>query len=361
MNRPLPALPAADLEHILAHTAPLWRELAGSRIFITGGTGFFGKWILESIAAANDALGANTCVTVLSRDPHRFAKELPHLAGRPAFSLLKGDAVDFDFPDGHFDHVFHFATASAEEVGAGGTATIMHTLRGTERVLQFAMSAGANRLLFASSGAVYGRQPKEFGYIPEDYHGAPDPTDPASAYGEMKRISEAMCVSSGVGCVIARGFAFVGPHLPLTDKFAVGSFIRDALAGGPIRIHGDGTPLRSYLYAADLAIWLLAIMVRGRNAEAYNIGSDQAISIAELAQRIVHTADHSMSIEIGHQATRQPPERYVPSTKKSRSELGLATIVPLDLALKRTIDWARGVNTTGHSSRDCYCNSSRPQ
>lgn len=300
---------------------------------------------------------------MLSRDPARFAREVPQLAARGEFSWLVGDTADFAFPDGSFDYVCHFATASAAEVmrsgiqpdGAGGTARIMHTLRGTERVLQFARASGVKRLLFASSGAVYGRQPADLSHIPEDYRGAPDPTDPASAYGELKRISEVMCASSGIDCVMARGFAFVGPYLPLTDKFAVGSFIRDALAGGPIRIHGDGMAMRSYLYAADLANWLITLLLKGRPGDAYNTGTDVAVSLGELAKQIALHCDPKSSVAIALTGEGSRPDVYVPSIAKARRELGLDASISLASALRKTLSWAgqipRGIQSGYHVQR----------
>lgn len=264
---------------------------------------------------------------------------MPHLAAREEFSWLAGDTANFTFPEGHFDYVLHFATASAAEVGAGGTAAILQTLRGTERVLQFARSNGIKRLLFASSGAVYGPQPAELSHIPEDYLGGPDPTDPTSAYGEMKRISELMCASANVDCIIVRGFSFVGPYLPLTDKFAVGSFIGDALINGQIRIHGDGSPVRSYLYAADLAIWLITLLVKARPSRPYNIGSADAIRLSSLANCIAQSIG-GISIDIAHDPATDGPQRYVPSVTRAHNELGLQIGIPLAAAISRTIQWA---------------------
>lgn len=335
MISPLPPISEADREHILKHTTDPWHDLARTRLFITGGTGFFGKWLLESIAAANDRLGTQVRATILSRNPARFGEEVPHLATRPEFDWLIGDAASFMFPAGKFDYVFHFATASAAEVGAGDTATIMRNLQGIERVLDFARAAGVKHLLYASSGAVYGPQPTGMERIPESYRGAPDTTNPAAGYGEMKRMEEHICSRSGVDCVIARGFSFLGPYLPLTDKFAAGSFIRDALSGGPIRIRGGGRVVRSYLYAADLAVWLPTLLARGQGGSVYNLGSDEEIALSQLAKDLAAMTRTGINEIAGE---RQ--ERYVPAVDKAYREIGLRPLIPLSEALARTLSWA---------------------
>jgi nucleoside-diphosphate-sugar epimerase len=320
--------------------------LRGTRLFISGATGFYGKWLLEVIAAANDAFDVGIGATLLSRDPARFTNELPRLGTRPEFEWLKGHADDFCFPAGGFDYVFHLATPTAEELGAGDTALALSALQGTHRILSLARRSRARRLLLASSGAVYGRQPPETRHLREDHGGAPDPLQPQSAYGEIKRMSELLCaLTPDVECVVARGFAFVGPHLPLNDKFAIGSFIRDALAGVPIEVRSDGTPLRSYLYAADLAVWLLAILTDGVPNRPYNVGSDHAISIGDLAHAVADTTGGE--VRIGQPASAHSPERYVPSIARARAELGVDVWTPLPQALRRTIAWARAAAEVG--------------
>lgn len=279
---------------------------------------------------------------MLSRDPAGFARQMPRLALRPEFEWLQGEMENFAFPDGSFDYVIHLATPSAAEVGAGDTALALAALQGMHRVLQFARHCGVRRLLLASSGAVYGRQPEALGHIPEDYNGAPDPCQPMSAYGEIKRMSELMCaLTPEVECVVARGFSFVGPYLPLSDKFAIGSFIRDAVGGGPIRIRGDGTPLRSYLYASDMAIWLITLLVKGKPNRPYNVGSDEAINLGGLARTIAAASD--VTVEIARLRATDTAERYVPSIDRVRNELGLSVTLTLASALHRTIEWARQI------------------
>jgi dTDP-glucose 4,6-dehydratase len=346
MTTPVRPLPREDLEHILAHTEDLWAELRGSRIFITGGTGFFGMWLLESFCHANDRLSLGAKATVLTRDPDAFASKAPHLAASQELSVIAGDVRDFEFPEGIFSHVIHAATTSSAPVEP--LEMFDTILRGTRRVLEFAAGHGTRKLLFTSSGAVYGRQPPNITHVPEDYCGAPDPTDPASAYGEGKRAAELLCAlmasRHGFEAKIARCFAFVGPHLPLDAHFAIGNFIRDALGGGPIRVNGDGTPLRSYLYAADLAIWLWTILLKGAPARPYNVGSDEAISIADLAHAIGEMHGVGVSI-LGRPTPGAIPARYVPSAQRARSELGLAASIDTNDGVRRTVRWLGGATS----------------
>ena len=336
---------ARDLDHVLQHTCGLWDELRDSRVFVTGGTGFFGCWLLESFAWANDRLGLNATALVLTRKPEAFRRKAPHLADHPAIRLLAGDVRTFDFPAGEFPFVIHAATeASARQTHEAPFEMLDTIVEGTRRALEFARLHGTRKLLFTSSGAVYGKQPPGITHIPEEYGGGPDPADPRSVYGEGKRFAELMCSlyasRQALECKIARCFAFVGPYLPLDVHFAIGNFIRDALRGGPVRVNGDGTPYRSYLYAADLAVWLWTILFRGRNMQPYNVGSERDLTIADLARQVADSLNPGMDVDIARQALPgQAPERYVPSTRRARDELGLREHVELQEAIRRTAHW----------------------
>ena len=199
--------------------------------------------------------------------------------------------------------------------------------------------------MLTSSGAVYGKQPPELTYIPEDYSGAPDPTDPKSAYGQGKRIAEHLCTlyaDLSLEIKIARCFAFVGPYLPLDIHFAIGNFIRDALKGGPIIIKGDGTPYRSYLYAADLAIWLWTILFKGQSHLPYNVGSNESFSIGKIAERVAGCFPNKIAIETCKVARLNGPlVQYIPDTKRATNAFGLTTLVSLNQGIFRTIQFER--------------------
>lgn len=346
------AILQADLDHILLHTREIWEGFRGSRLFITGGTGFVGKWLLESFLHANDQLRLGARAVVLSRNPPAFAAAQPRLAAHPAIQMWAGDIRDFATPEGEFSHAIHGATDVA------ATATPLETfdvaVNGTRRVLDFCRDRAVPDLLLISSGAVYGHQPTDLEGVGEDYRGAPSCTDPRSAYGQGKRAAEwlatAYGAAGGPAVRIARCFAFVGPYLPLDSHFAVGNFLGDRLAGRPINLSGDGSPLRSYLYAADLARWLWVILARGAPGEAYNVGAEEAISISELARRIAALGTSPLPVRMAHPPRLDvPPERYLPSTQKARQALGLEALVSLDQALARTLDWANSRNAPGAS------------
>jgi dTDP-glucose 4,6-dehydratase len=347
MNDPSTNPLAGDLDHILSHTKELWEELRDQMIFITGGTGFFGCWLLESFAWANDKLHLNAEAFVLTRDYEAFLKKAPHLATNPAIKFHIGDVRNFEFPDGHFPFVIHAATEASAKLNEENPLLMWDTIiKGTRHMLEFARHAETKGFLLTSSGAVYGKQPFDMTHIPEEYTGAPDPADPNSAYGEGKRAAEMLCAMYakmyGIQTKIARCFAFVGPYLPLDIHYAIGNFIRDGLQGDPIQVKGDGSPYRSYLYAADLAIWLWALLFRGESCHPYNVGSENDITIASLAKEVAGHFKPELSISIKRKTlSNQLPERYIPSNNKITRELGVQQIVDLKEGIKRTIHYER--------------------
>ena len=339
---------SADLEHILARARPAWEELRGQRLFITGGTGFFDSWLLESLAFANDRLALGVRAVVLTRAAAAFAKKAPHLAARPDIQFHAGDTRDFAFPPGPFSRVIHAATAASARLNEENPRLMLDTIvGGTRRALDFAVQCGAQKFILTSSGAVYGIQPPDLARLPEDYPGVPDPAAPGSAYGHGKRAAEQLCADCaerhGLETKIARCFAFVGPYLPFDAHFAIGNFIRDAQSGGPIVVKGDGAPWRSYLYAADLAIWLWTILEQGAVARPYNVGSAHALTIADTAVAVSKALGGRNPVVISQKPVPgKPAPRYVPDTSRAEKELGLREWIGLEDAIQRSARWRSG-------------------
>ncbi len=333
-----------DREEIYERLETDWRGLAGARLFLTGGTGLIGRWMLEVLRDANERLSLGVEVDILTRNPAGFVHKAPHLAGYAPFHLVSGDVLSLQAAGQRYSHVIHAATDASADLNENDSLKMFDTVViGTRRALDFARAVGAGRFYFLSSGAVYGAQPWSVEHVGEDYPGGPGLTTHRSAYAEGKRAAEMLCTiyakQFGLDVVVARIFALLGPLLTLDIHFAAGNFIRDAINGQSVIVIGNGRAVRSYLYTADLTVWLWTILLRAPNGAVYNVGSEEAISIGELAERIaVRLADGAYAI-LGKADPGWNPGRYVPSTEKIRTELGLSATVGLDEAIRRTALW----------------------
>lgn len=314
-------------------------------LFLTGGTGFFGRSLLRYIDQLNTEGLRPYHVTVMTRSVANFLAEYPEFSELPWLSFYEGDILSKSrgFPQSDsFSHVLHAAADSAPSAKMRPLDRYDQIVGGTRNALEFAVRAGAKRFLLTSSGGVYGAQPTYLDAIPESYNGMPDPMMVGSTYGIAKRQAEHLCSlfsdRYGLDVVIARCFAFVGPDLPLDEHFAIGNFMRDALRGNDIVINGDGTPVRSYLYQDDLADWLLTLLEKGRASEAYNVGSDVTLTIVEIANLVARLLGTATEVRLMCNTSADDiiRKRYVPSIEKVKSEFGLRVATCIEEAILRT-------------------------
>lgn len=352
-------------------------ELAGRRLFITGGTGFVGHWLLCALAALNAAGGkaeggagtgtgaeagpgagagaAGIRATLLSRDPERFLAAHPFWRAASWLEFVGGDMRDYAAPHGHFDAFIHGAADTAP-AACRDPASAAVIADGTRRVLAHARAAGASRLLAIGSGAVYGEPPADCAAFAEEHAAA----DPLAGDGytlgkrEQERLVFAANASAGAApalvTVVARGFSFVGARLP--RHLAISRFIADALADRDIVITGDGRPLRSFLYGADMAIWLLALLARGRGGCAYNVGSPQAQSLLAAATLVRDTLAPARRVVVLGRNEGAPRQCYIPDTRRCERELGLACWTPPAAAIAQTAAALRAAaSISGGASR----------
>lgn len=295
------------------------------RIFITGGTGFFGKSMLDYRLRHPEF--ADDEWTILSRNPAAFIKRYPTLAKQPGVKFREGDVRTFDFGSDKYDAVIHAATEAVKTISDEEMTSVI--VSGTQHVIDFAKACGARKLMLTSSGAVYGPQ---ISPVTEDA-----PCNPVTAYGKGKLLAEELCVNSGIHTLLPRCFAFVGPYLNRGIHFAIGNFIQNCLDGVPIVIKGDGTPYRSYLYADDLVEWLFTILERGESGRPYNVGSGEALPIAALAEVVRTAMGKSNPIEVLGAPTGLPPSVYVPVVLRAERDLGLRVKVALDEAIRKSV------------------------
>ena len=327
--------------------APL-EFLRGASLLFTGATGWFGVWLLDLLCAADDSLGLGLRITVVSRDPGAFLRRFPAFGGDSRIVWVTADIRNLALAGEGFSHVIHAATDSSERSRRSSPRELFESIvDGTRRAIDAAGSQCRSFLLL-SSGAVYGPARAGHDRFAEVMPGGPDPALATSAYAEGKRAAETACaIAAGEGLPvrIARCFAFVGPHMPFDQHFAIGNFIADAVAGRQISVRSDGAPLRSYLYMTDLVRALLLVMGVGTVGRPYNVGSDDVVSIAELARRVDRIAGGA-GVHIGG-ARSDPGDRYIPDLTRLHSELGFRPEVTLDDVIARTVAWLRGRSRAG--------------
>ena len=364
---------ARDLEPFLDEPE-LWEPLRGATVFLTGGTGYYGCWFLESFVHLVDALDLRARVVVLTRDPAAFTAKRPRLEAHPAVRLVRGDVNTLDASDVHrqlgaeapsrCEFVIHAAAETDTRRYEQAPFDQLDTLvTGTRRTLEFAREAGARRFLFTSSGAVYGRQPAGVTHLSEDYLGGPDTSTftPLNVSAAGKGLAEVLCAGYharfGLETVVARPFATVGPYLSLDWHFALGNFLHDALAGRPVEIKGDGTPYRSYIYAADQTLALWTILLRGQPGRPYNVGSSDGRPLREVAALVARSVSPTLEVRVAEIADPSVlPERYVPDVSRLENELGVSASTNLSEAILRTLCW----HQTGFAYRDAHDARSAP-
>jgi dTDP-glucose 4,6-dehydratase len=331
-----------ELRELVLMSAACLRELADASVLITGGTGWFGTWFLDFLCAADDLLDLGIRITAVSREPDAFLDRFPGFRNDERISWIKCDVRQLTPDSRSFSHVIHAATDSSAKGGSMTPQMQFDTIiEGTRRTLACA-GPNCKSFLFLSSGAVYGPPIPGRSRFMDGQSGGPDPALPKNAYAEGKRAAEQLCAIAadmGTPVRIARCFAFVGPHMPFDKHFAIGNFIADAVGGRPIHIKSDGTPQRSYLYMSDLMRALVSILIDGVTGRTYNVGSDSALTIKELADR-VNLVVGGQGVTLANGAS-DPADRYVPDTTRLSAELKFVPAVPLDTAIARTAAWYR--------------------
>lgn len=347
MTPPFPP-PNSDLVRNAFCRAPVVGRIAsalnGKHMLLTGGTGFFGQWILALLHELNSQ-GAGVEVTVVSRQPERFLASNSAYRNCVWLHWLACDVRElYELPGRPIDLVLHAATDTSAAASARPLELFDTIVGGARRILDLAVRGGAQRILFTGSGAQYGSLPTQTP-VDETAIYACSSNSIGSAYGEGKRAQETLAAiyaqQFGIETVLTRCFAFAGPGLPLDAHFAIGNFVRDALYADAIVLSSSGDAIRSYLHGADLAAWLLTLLVSGEAGQAYNVGSDHAISIAELARRVISRVAPGKPLKVLGKAGGGGRSFYVPDIGRCRA-LGLDVWTDLDSSIDSMARWGRG-------------------
>lgn len=307
-----------DICFVLAECYHELQTLSGKTLLISGGSGFVGSYLVETVIAFNRSHTGAPCRLLLPTRSLTSAREKwPHFFSIENVIWFEWDGSTLESPSETCDYVIHAASPADPASYLHAPMQAMEDIaNGTIAVLHYARTVGVRALLYLSSGAAYGRQAPGVDTLEENEQGAPDLCDLSSCYGEAKRYAELLCRTSGVPTVIARLFAFVGPYQDIDGSFAVSNFMRQAMRDKSIRIHGDGTALRTYCYASDLTVGLWKLLFSGNPGELYNVGADAPrVSIRELAELIAQQIGNVEIILEGKSGTGLR-SRYIPNTDK---------------------------------------------
>jgi nucleoside-diphosphate-sugar epimerase len=330
----------ADKKLVLLHTKQLWEHniSKGENIFITGATGFFGKSLLDTFVYINEVLNLESKIIVLTRDKAKFLSEYPQF-NTSEIEFVEGTLSTFEYPKQPISYIIHAANDLNENDNSINIDQRPFIV-GTKRILELARQKKVKAILHTSSGAVYGSKSMSQ-LISEDQYNDNNIDQFFDYYATNKRHIEKLCddfyLQYHVPSKIARCFAFVGPYLPLDLHYAIGNFIKNYVENSPLIIKGDGLAYRSYLYSADLCIWLWTILFNGKPCRPYNVGSDEYYTLLEIAKKITGFKNSLLPINVLNEKTAVKASWYIPSIQRAKNELQLEVYTTLDLAIEKTI------------------------
>jgi UDP-glucuronate decarboxylase len=299
-----------------------------------------------SWASARQKYKGKGKLLLTSRSPDAVWEKALKIDSKCPVQRIAADIKNFTIPDEfYYGYIIHAATPASASLNSDDPYKMYNIIiEGQERILAEALKA-SSRLLFLSSGAVYGKQPLDLEKLSEEFSFDKNDGGKISAYHDGKRAAEMQSdiavLRWDTDVVTARLFAFIAPFLPFGTHFAAGNFMQDALQSSQVIIKSGGGSVRSYQYATDMCSNLWALAVRGSTGEKYNVGSDVAVSIKDLAQAVVRNVNPVAKVVITGKDTIENTSRYLPSIEKISSQLKIKNHVGLDDALKRTALWWR--------------------
>jgi UDP-glucuronate decarboxylase len=337
-----------DLAAILRHDLP-WSEMFGRTVVISGANGFLPAYMAETLLHLNEQQrGPAVTVVGLVRNLKKAGARFAAYAGRSDLRLLQHDVCDPIDLAGPADLIVHAASqASPKYFGADPVGTLNANTLGTHHLLELARRKQSQAFLFFSSAEIYGAVDPSHIPTREDYAGWVSSTDVRSCYAESKRLGETMCASWShqykVPTRIVRPFHTYGPGMSLNDGRVFADFVADVVAGRNIVLKSDGSARRCFCYLADATAGFFAVLLRGRNGEAYNVGNDRAeTSVRELAETLVAMFPERGIQLICEHAPREPGylvsavARSCPDVSKIR-ELGWTPVTPIEEGFRRTV------------------------
>ncbi|MDQ6968170.1 MAG: NAD-dependent epimerase/dehydratase family protein [Mariprofundaceae bacterium] len=332
-----------DITRSMHNLVPNLEPLKGKTILITGGTGFIGSWVARALAWLNDESDFHCKIILLARTPENLEKDDPELYRRDDIVFIRSDIRSLNNLPKNINYIIHAAASPDNRVHMSDPVNTMDVISmGTKAVLEAASRlANIEGIVHVSSGQVYDGASSNGEAFSEMMAGGFLKGNVTSVYPEAKRFAETICLAYRsqykLPINIVRPFAFIGPFQSLKKPWAINSFLQEALNGQSMRMVGNGKPQRSYLYASDMAAWLLAVLAKGERGEKYNLGSSESISLVNVANKINVMIPNPVDVII--QNHNDDESKFIPDLNHIIEQLEVAEVFTFEEALQHTIKW----------------------
>lgn len=330
-----------DLERSLDYLLPILEPLKEKSILITG-AGFMGSWVARALAWLNDEHGFNMKITLVTKHPDKLRTSDASLYNRGDIEVIRSDVRSLHTLPPETNYIIHTAGNPDNRAHMSDAINTMDTIATGTKVLLDSASRLENieAIVHISSGQVYGRG-IDSDKINESTSSPLLKYDVNSIYPEAKRYSEALCLAymsnNKLPIIIVRPFSFIGPYQELNKPWAINSFLQEALNNQPMRIVGNGKPQRSYLYASDMAAWLLAVLAKGKKGDIYNLGSSEGVSLLEITTKINQILNRNLQVLIQNHNDNE--SKFIPDEERIKEQLGVKEMFTFEEALRNTIEW----------------------
>lgn len=325
------------------------KALSGKTLLITGGSGFLGKYFLNTIWYVNKKVLSKPCrvITIDNYITGREEKDNPLLKDNN-FVFLRHDICSPFATKEKVHFIIHAAgIASPVFYMKYPLQTLEVATQGTKNMLEFARKKHVDSFLFFSSSEIYGDPDPNFVPTPETYPGNVSCIGPRSCYDESKRLGETLCIIyyqiHKIPIKIVRPFNVYGPGMMVDDARVIPRFLTSALKKEALPVHAGGNQTRTFCYVTDAITAFFKVLFSRKSGEVYNVGNDDSelnmMTLAQIISELFKGKVEIKSIDYPPSYPQGDPRRRAPDLTKIRTILGYKPKISLKIGLKRTLRW----------------------
>jgi dTDP-glucose 4,6-dehydratase len=328
-----------DLEFISRNGKSTFNKLKGQNILIIGATSFVGMWVTEAILYADLKYNLEISITLISRNKAKTIERFGSFISSGKISSIYKSLHEIQKSELiGINQVVNLATLTDS---TSGDLQLIDNIQMFQKFWSLLDSSSVKNILFTSSGAVYGKNPEKLIHLKEEDAANININYKNLGYGLGKISSEFLGFQwadrDNLNFKVARLFSFSGAFLPLKSNYVIGNFINNVINKEPLLIKNPGKVYRSFLYGAEMALWLWKILVEGNNT-VYNVGSDKEVSTIDLANLISEVFYGNKNVIVLKDNIPQN-ESYIPDISKIRNDLLVDIKYDINNSITNMINW----------------------